>query len=192
MAIATVTTIAGANSVTCAAGESAEFGFNISNDSPKSVRLSIQTHPEGDTQPGWLTVRGDIERELPGAGTDHVTVRVNLPEGTPEGKYTFRLRVYATDDPEQVADSPTVAIEVPVPTEPPPVTKENRNPFPWWIVAVVVTVLVIGGVVAAVLLSGSPKGSPVADLPPPIEAKEAPSEDPCNVPWQQQPLHCPF
>ena len=112
MAIANVTTILGAETVPCAAGESVECGFNVSNESAKSVRLSVETRTEGGTQEGWLEVLGDIERELPESGNDQVTVRVNLPNGTPEGKYAFRLRVYATDDPEQFADSPAVAVEV--------------------------------------------------------------------------------
>lgn len=164
MAIATVTTIAGAEKMTCAAGESVECGFNVSNEAARSVRLSIETRTEGGTQEDWLEVLGDIEREFPGSGSDQVTVRVKLPKDTPEGKYAFRLRVYATDEPEQFAESPAVAVQVPAPAEPRQ-KEEPKKPFPWWIVAVAVAVLVIGGVVTAILISGPPTVPAVAGMP---------------------------
>jgi len=152
MPIAAVTTVAGAERTRCLAGQSADCAFNVANTSGKSVRLSLEPRVEAPAERGWFELIGEVERDVPEAGSDQVRVRVHIPEDATAGKYSFRLRAYATDDPEQFADSPTVAIDVPVPTKPAPALAPPSNkPLPWRIIATVGAVLlVVGGVLAIV------------------------------------------
>ena len=155
MAFATITTVAGAAKVTCQPGQSMECAFTITSESAQAARVSLQTLTEGTTQQEWLQVVGERERDLPGSGSEHVTVRVSIPADAQPGKYAFRLRAYATDDPEQTAESPAVAAEVPAaPQVKPKIPEIPKKPFPWWIVAAAVVVLLIGGGVTWYMLSG--------------------------------------
>ncbi len=158
MAFATITTVAGAEKVTCQPGQSMECAFTITSESGSATRISLQTLAEGSTQAQWLEVVGERERDLPGSGSEHVTVRLSVPADAAPGRYPFRLRAYVTDDPEQAAESPAVAAEVAKAATPPQTPPPDNNGFPWWIVAVAaVLVLVIGGGVTWFLLSGGPK-----------------------------------
>ena len=73
-----------------------------------------------DPSESWVDrfreVADEIERDMSAGASDQVRVRVHIPKGTPTGKYTFALRAYSTDDPEQFADSPMIAVEVPAAT----------------------------------------------------------------------------
>ena len=155
MAFATITTVAGAEKVTCPAGQSMDCAFTVTSESRGPIRISLQALAEAATKKEWLEVVGAHERDLPASGNEHVTVRISVPANAEPGRYSFRLRAYDSDDPERSAESPAVAAEVPTPVVKTTVTETPKKPFPWWIVAVAAVVLVIGGGVTWYLLSGT-------------------------------------
>jgi beta-lactam-binding protein with PASTA domain len=163
MPFATITTVAGAEKVTCQAGQSMDCAFTVTSESRGPIRISLQVLAEAATKKEWLKVVGAHERDLPASGNEPVTVRISVPADAEPGKYPFRLRAYDPDDPEQSAESPAVAAEVPTPVVKPPVTQTPEKHFPWWIVAVAAVVLVIGGGVTWYLLSG-PKVPALKDM----------------------------
>jgi len=107
-----------------------EFSFTLSNALGRAARARITLVAEGNTQRGWLTVAGDLEKDLPADGTQQLTVKVATPAGTAQGTYSFHVLVSTVTNPdEEYADGPTVSFEVAPSVVP-------KKPFPWWIVAV--------------------------------------------------------
>lgn len=93
----------------------------------------------------WITIEGPMERDLVDKTADQVSVRVQVPEGTPEAQYTFRLQVYSTKEPgEHFTTSETVAFKVLSPTTETEEKDEEKKSW-WWIPVVIASVLVIGG-----------------------------------------------
>lgn len=157
MPIATIT--AATDKVSCKAGETVDCSFTISNQSQRRLPLSVESLPEGTTAKDWLTVIGEIERDLPESGHEQVQVRVSVPADAEPGTYAFRLRAYDRTDTEQSVESPAIAVEVPAPevkVTPPP---QPNGGFKWWIpvvIGAVVLVLIGGGIGIYFALSGKP------------------------------------
>ena len=128
--------------IKCKAGENGRFQFNISNPASKEVRISAKAiGSDGDIK--WLSVDGDDERSLAAKATSTLEVTANPPVGLlkmEEGnkRFNFKLRVQNAADPSDTVDSATVSVEV-IPVPPPP------KKFPWWIVILAITGLVIIG-----------------------------------------------
>lgn len=142
--IVTITTAS--ETVTCGPDGGAEHVFTVSNTSGRPLRIGAQVLVEGQAQESWLAIKGERERDLAAGGTDQITVRVQVPPGTEPGQYTFRLLVYSVRRPgEDFTNGPLVAVRVPAATTPPPEPVERRG-FPWWMVAVAVAVLAVGGI----------------------------------------------
>jgi hypothetical protein len=136
-----------------------ELAFTVSNALHVPVRVRAMVRMDGQASREWASIAGEQERELAPDGTQQFIVKLQAPPGTPPGRYTFHLLVSSVANPdEQYAAGPTVAFTVP---EPAPAT---QKPFPWWIVALVAGVVIIGGSVAAILAS---RGGP--DLGEPCE-----------------------
>ena len=130
------TTPAG-ESITCKAGESGRFQFNISNAAGRQVRFGAQA--KGNDGPlDWLTVDGAAERSLDASASSSVEVVARPPANLlkmEDGnkRFNFKLRVHDVEDPEEIVDSVTVSVEViPVPPQP--------KKFPWWIVILLLAV----------------------------------------------------
>ncbi len=156
MSFATVTTVAGAEEISGQPGQSMECAFTVTSEPGATTRVGLQAMPEGDTPSEWLQVIGERERDLPGSGSEDVTVRISVPADAKAGRYPFRLRAYASDDPEQSAESPAVAVEVPEADK--PIPEKPKKAFPWWAVGVAaVFVLLIGGGATWFLLASGAK-----------------------------------
>ncbi len=133
----------------------AELSFSVSNKLNRAVRAKATPEAEGSTRKEWLSVVGAAERDFAADGTQQITIQVQAPPGTPPGTYGLHLLVATLNNPdEEYANGPAVNVEVPA-TEPP------AKPFPWWIVALAVGVLVIGG--GAMLLFSKLKGANIGD-----------------------------
>ena len=142
-------------SITCEAGQTVSFQFNVSNTSGKSLRYGAEVKfNDGDND--WITVEGSIEGDL-ADGVD-TTVQASiappkdlLADNSEATNYAFRLRIYDTQKPQDAVDSATVSVEV-QPAQP----VEEGGPLIWpWIVAAVVAVIAIGSVTTWLLLSGA-------------------------------------
>ncbi|WPD22661.1 MAG: PASTA domain-containing protein [Candidatus Electrothrix scaldis] len=129
--------------ISCQAGKSASFQFNVSNASEKDLRYGIQVRADDDAGE-WISIEGALERDLDADGDTTVIVKAAPPkELVPENEYTFRLRVYDALEPEDAVESATVSVEV----------TPQKCPKLWKLIAVAVLalLLVIGGTVTWVL-----------------------------------------
>lgn len=148
-------------SVNLSASGQGELSFTVSNALRAPVRVRASVVMEGlGGRPEWVSISGGEERDLTPDGTQQFTVKFQVPPRTPAGRYTFHLLVTNVANPdEQYAEGPSSAFVVP---EPAPVVKK---PFPWWLVALGVGVLIIVGVVGGILAGrGGPElGEPCKD-----------------------------
>jgi len=167
--IVTITTAT--ETVRCDADGQGVHVFNISNTSGAPIRVGTKILVEGSAQEQWLQIEGASERDLDEKGADQLSVRIKAQKGTAAGRYRFRLLVFSVKNPgEDFSESPTVAFEIP---EPKSGTKEPavvKPPFPWWIPAVVVGVLVVGGLAWWFMSNGEEPRPPVVEKPRPVEA----------------------
>jgi hypothetical protein len=126
-----------------------EITYTVTNNSSRPARGRAKIVPFGSTRSEWLKIAGEVERDFQARGTHQVGVRVEVPPGIPPGRYTFRLDVVSTSNPEEeFTEGPIVAAQV-VASEAP-----KTAGFPWWILAIAgVVVLIAGGVVAYLLFS---------------------------------------
>ncbi|MFL5352462.1 LamG-like jellyroll fold domain-containing protein [Archangium sp.] len=109
----------------------AEVTFTVTNALGRPVRARALLEPEGAARPEWLSLAGDLERDFPSDGTHQFTVRINVPPGSPEGTYAFRLSAVSVENPdEDFTTGPSVGFQVSRPPVPAP-----KKPFPWWAVA---------------------------------------------------------
>jgi hypothetical protein len=90
----------------------------------------------------WLTIIDTDERDFPVAGVEQYRVQIAPPLDAPPGNYSFRLNMVSVANPDaDFTQGPAVAFQVA-----PPPKVEAKKPFPWWIIAVVVGILVIAAV----------------------------------------------
>lgn len=120
--------------------------YTVSNISRQLRRGRARLVPSAPGQASWLSVDGEAERNFTADGTHQYTVRVAVPPGVPPGRSTFGLDVISVENPdEEWSQGPRVGFEV-APSQP------AKKPFPWWIVAVVLAVLLVGGLVLWLVL----------------------------------------
>jgi hypothetical protein len=129
-----------------------EVAFTVTNASTRPVRgrfkVKLLDKPAPDVPAlaaDAIAVGGDTERSFNPNDTQQVPVRIKVPSGTREGKYSFRLDGINVDSPdEDFTEGPALAIDV-KPTPP-------KRKFPWWILAIVVLVLLVGGGVGYMIM----------------------------------------
>jgi hypothetical protein len=134
-------------SVPLDASRRGQVAFTVSNTSGRSLRGRGRIVAENPSAAAWLTLVGPAERDFPVAGTQQVAVQVAVPPDAAAGSYTFRLDMVGVDNPdEDLTAGPGVTFQVAAAAPTP-------KPFPWWIVAVVLAVVIVGVVLAVVLPS---------------------------------------
>lgn len=119
------------------------------------------------------------ERDFNIGGIQQFRVRIAAPPDALGGPQTFYVHFTDVQMPdEEFTDSPIVSFEVPAPAP--------KKKIPWWIpVAAIVAVLLIGGIIAAVVLSGSPTPTPtptVTNTPTVVVTTAAPTTPPPTTP----------
>jgi len=158
-----------ANSTPLDGSRKGQTVFTVSNTSVRPLRGRARVTPDSAATATWFTLTGGAERDFTVNGTQQYAVQIAVPPTAAAGTYTVRLDMVGVDNPdEDFTQGPSVTFEVPAPL---PVKK----PFPWWIIAVIVGVIIVGIVLAAVL---SPKqvevpklvGSPLVAAQPTLEA----------------------
>ena len=122
------------------ARRTAEASFTVSNVSGRAVRGRAILVAENPVALPWLAIEGEAERDFSMTGTQQFTVRIVVPAGAPAGRYTFRLDMVDTDNPdENYTQGQGVTFEL--------IEIVDGGPrIPWWLIAVVVGVLLIGGI----------------------------------------------
>ncbi len=132
-----------------AAGKASAI-FTVTNNSNKPVRAIARAKALENARQEWLDIEGETERDFSARGTQQFTVSFSKPAtpaapgaaAQPPEKFPFRLDVASSTNPdEEFAEGPVVRVEVATATEP------VKKAFPWWIIAVIAGVLLIGGLV---------------------------------------------
>lgn len=113
--------------------------FTVSNTTSHALRGRAHIVAQPATAGSWLTLVGQTEREFVGSGSQQYVVQISVPPTATAGDYTFRLDVVDLANPDDnFSEGPTVKFVVPAPVP-------TKRPFPWWIVAVIVGVLILIG-----------------------------------------------
>jgi hypothetical protein len=135
--------------------------YTVSNISGQPLRGRARLVPSDPGHISWLSVEGDPERSFAPDGTHQYTVRVASPPGTAPGRHTFGFNMISLENPDEVwSQGPQVAFEIPA-------TPSANKPFPWWILAVILGLLLVVGLVA--WLSQEEDPVPVAGPETPTE-----------------------
>ncbi|MBP1466298.1 hypothetical protein EYB53_011330 [Candidatus Chloroploca sp. M-50] len=160
-----------------------ESVFTVSNTSGRQLTGRARVTPTDPATAGWFTLSGESERDFRLNETHQYNVRVAIPSHVQPGNYTFHLDMVGVENPdEQYTRGPTVQVEVPANPLPP------GTPFPWWIVAVIVGVLLLGGGLAAYLIwgrdgdNGAITNTPTPTLEPSVTPTLEPSVTPTLEP----------
>lgn len=135
------------NSVTLNAQRQGDATFTVSNTSGQAQRGRASIVSQAPASASWLTINGATERDFAPGGTQQYMVKINVPPAAPPGTYSFRLDMVGVENPdEDFSEGEPVAFNVPAPVAAP------KRPFPIWIpvVAVIVVLLVVGGIIAVV------------------------------------------
>lgn len=133
-----------------------EVSFTISNKLGQGVTARATVEPSGTARAEWLSFPDGVERTLSPDGTAVLPVKISVPPGTAPGSYGFSLVVASVSNPDEHYDrGPSVAFTVA------PAALPMKKPFPWWIVALAVgVVLIVGGVVAVLASRHKPEAAP--------------------------------
>ena len=122
--------------------------FTVTNTGSEAVRVRGRLVPEGAAQDAWLQPPADNERRIEANGTEQFVVDVAVPPNAPAGSYSFRFDAVSVTNPdEDYVEGPSVAFDVAPPEEP-------KGSFPWWILLLMGGLLLVGGIVLWVMLSG--------------------------------------
>lgn len=123
--------------------------FTVTNSGADDDRAVLTVTPLDGAEGEWFSVE-EPQREVPSGGSAVYVVTVEVPEGAKPGSYGFQAVAYSADrDPgESSVTSRRVSFEVAEP-EPP-------EPFPWWVVAAVVAVVLVVAGVFWLLTRGDP------------------------------------
>jgi hypothetical protein len=150
------------NTVSLRDDRTGEATFTVFNALGRPIRGRARIVPDDPATAAWISLVGDAEYLLGTAATQRFSVRIEAPPTAPAGNVRFRLDMIDVANPdENYARGPEVAFRVP---EAPDV----RKPFPWWIVAVAV-VLLVGAVGVTVALSSRPRPPVVVEDPVIVE-----------------------
>jgi hypothetical protein len=92
----------------------ADVVFTVANTTNVPLAGLAKLVPLGAMRAEWLTLAGSEERDFPAGAIHQFAVAVNVPPGTSEGRYPFRLDVInARKAAEDLAESPIVTVDVP-------------------------------------------------------------------------------
>jgi serine/threonine-protein kinase len=119
--------------------------FTVTNASGGRMRARANVVVTDASTRDWFRLGQEAEHEFDADGTTQYTVEIAVPSDAPAGRYTFRLDVVGVENPdEDYSEGPPVQVVVAGPVK-------ERKPFPWWILAVVGGVLLVGIILAIVL-----------------------------------------
>lgn len=158
-----------ANSTPLDANRKGQTVFTVSNTSVRALKGRARIVSDNPTAAAWFKLTGEAERDFTVNGTQQYALQIAVPPTVAAGDYTVRLDMVGVENPdEDFTQGPSVTFAVPAPL---PVKK----PFPWWIIAVIAGVIIIGIILAVVL---SPKqvevptlvNSPLIAAQPTLEA----------------------
>lgn len=133
--------------------------FSVTNKSGQPLAGRVSVQPQGDAKAEWFELQGEKERNFAGNETQKITINIKAPPAAVVGDYKFRFRVVNVNDPDNdYTDSAVVTFSVTAVPKPEP----SKVPWLWIILGIVLLLVIVGGVVAWLLLSGPSTPSQVA------------------------------
>lgn len=132
--------------VKCAAGESCSVDVSFTNITAGKIRVGAKILPGDKVLEQWFKpAEGGAERDLDPKTTEKLSFKAKIPADAKPGAYTLQVMLFDVKQPEDYFDvSQTVRLDIGAPAvAPKPV---ESKPFPWWIPAVVLGVLLVAGV----------------------------------------------
>ncbi len=121
-------------------------GFAVRYVGERAVEAKAKAVALQGAEQAWLQMAKPATKDMQSNQTQTFKVLVNVPPGTPAGRYGLRLDVMSEDNTdEEYNQGPVISFEVPEMSEPAP---KKEKGFPWWIVIVATAVLVLlaGGI----------------------------------------------
>jgi beta-lactam-binding protein with PASTA domain len=113
-----------------------EMTFTVTNSTDRSPRGLLRVRPLDNAKSQWLSISGDAERQFLPQSTQQVLVKIELPPGTPQGSYAFRLDAISVDNPDDdYSEGPTVGLKIGLP--------KPTRPFPWKILVAACVALIV-------------------------------------------------
>ncbi len=132
-------------------GQKTTVQYTVSNLSGRKVRGRVTLKPDDPAvKNNWIKPPAEVEQDFDEkAGTFQFKVGVEIPANAAAGKYTFRLDAVNAEIPDEGDTGPTVSFEV---------IAAAASKMPGWVipVAVVVVLLIVGGVLFFVLHKPKP------------------------------------
>lgn len=124
------------------ANRKAQVSFTVTNTISQPLKGRVRVVPDDPTRAAWFGIDGEPERPFAANGTQQYTVKVAVPPAAPAGKYTFRLKVVGVANPDELfGEGAPIGFEVPKAEK-----KKDGLPAWIWIVAAVVSVLILAGI----------------------------------------------
>ena len=112
--------------------------FTVTNTLQKPLRGTLRARGLDTAQAGWFTIGGDSERDFPVGVAHQVEVQVQVPPGTPPGKFRMRLDALSVANPDDdFTEGPAVSVTIPA------IEKKQPTGMPWWVWVVIGVVLLI-------------------------------------------------
>lgn len=105
----------------------------------ETVHGRVVVKPLGNTSAEWLAVDGGADQAFAPKQTQQFKININVPQGTPEGTYSFRLDAFDVENPDEHFDEgQAIAFSIAVQDEP----QKEPFKFPWWGYAIAGVVIV--------------------------------------------------
>jgi len=148
----------------------AAFTVRYTGQRPVDAQAQVVAVEGADSS--WLTVEAPATKRMAPNQTQTFQVEVEVPQGTPAGRYALRLDMMSVDNTDEEYDQgPPVWFEV-AETEPPP-----PSSFPWWLVILVALLLalLIGGIVWYLMSNDRPIITDVSLSVTPTRANTCPT-----------------
>lgn len=112
-----------------------EVSFTITNRGTAPVRGRVKVVPLKSAKETWFSIDGELERDFSRDGSHQFTVRIAVPSGTPPSQGAFRLDIASVTNPDDdFSQGPSVSFEV---------KATEKQPFPMWLIPVLVVLLVV-------------------------------------------------
>ena len=130
---------AATNTVLLDSNRQGQTSFTVSNTTGHAIRGRAHLVIQPSSAEPWLRSQGEAERDFANAGSQQYVVQIAVPPGVAAGDYTLRLDMVNVANPDDdFSEGPTVKFMIPA-------SVQTKRPFPWWIVAVIVGILILIG-----------------------------------------------
>ncbi len=146
--------------------------FTVRYTGQRSVDTRAQVVAVEGADASWLTVESPSTKRMTPNQTQTFQVNVEVPQGTPAGRYALRLDVMSVDNTDEEYDQgPPVWFEVEETEAPPP------SSFPWWLVILIALLLalLVGGIVWYLMSDDKPIITDVSLSVTPTSARSCPT-----------------